>query len=891
MTRTVPFDAVAHLPAPGDNAAIATARLAHGARLALAGGELQLAGDVLEGHRFAVRPVVQGEALLSWGMPFGYATRDLAPGEVLCNLRTLQALRERDVDVALPDAENFRDPSEPFTLDRFPLAPAPALPPADRPLAFDGYRREGGRGVGTRNAVALIGVSSLAASYVRALEARLAPLAAEAALDGGIRAVAHTEGGSLLRPNNAELLLRTLAGFAVHPNVGAALLVEGGSEAIGAAAVERALHERGAPIDALPHATLTLSGDLERDLDRGEAQVRAWIERVAAARRSRVAASELKVALQCGGSDAFSGVSGNPLAAWVAMQLIRAGGAANLAETDELIGAEAYVLRRVRDEVTATRFLATVARFRGWAARHGVSPEGNPSGGNRFRGLYNIALKSLGAAMKRAPEVRLDHVIDYAQTLPGSGFTFMDSPGNDLESIAGQVASGANLIFFVTGNGSITNFPFVPTLKFVTTTPRFELLQSEMDVNAGELLDGEPLDAVGAKALDLTLEVASGRRSAGERAGHAQVQIWRDWPLAAPDGASDPKRPAAAASGLGDERSGAPLASAAATPAPTAATGGSRPAPLALVLPTSLCSGQIGLRAAERLNRRIAGGASRYGRAVSLFHTEGCGAAGGDSERLFIRTLIGYALHPRVGACLFLEHGCEKTHNDFLRARLREAGVDPARFGWASIQRDGGIEATLERIERWFTAREADAAVGASAGGPLRLGLVAEPGIDEGLLRAFADAARAVVAAGGTVVMPQGALLDAPAFAQRLQLVDPTPSLAYAQRALRPGLHVMEAPTAHAVETLAGLGATGVELIAAAVAGPRQAHPLVPVVQVGVGAEAPDLDLVLRGESAAWSERLLTLLDEAATGALTPALLARGYTDFQITRGSLGISV
>src|SRR6185295_12214230 len=132
------------------------------------------------------------------------------------------------------------------------------------------------------------------------------------------------------------------------------------------------------------------------------------------------------------------------------------------------------------------------------------------SGGNMYRGLYNIALKSIGAARKKDPAVRLDYVIEYGQRMEQPGFCFMDSPGNDLESVAGQVAAGCNMIFFTTGNGSITNFPFVPTLKVVTTTKRYQLMPHEMDVNAGAYLDGTSMAELAQQMLDLTVEVASG---------------------------------------------------------------------------------------------------------------------------------------------------------------------------------------------------------------------------------------------------------------------------------------------------------------------------------------------------------------------------------------------
>jgi altronate dehydratase len=163
---------------------------------------------------------------------------------------------------------------------------------------------------------------------------------------------------------------------------------------------------------------------------------------VNAAGRTEEPLSELRIGLQCGGSDAFSGVSANPLVGWVSKEVVRNGGAANLAETDELIGAERYVLKNVRDAETARRFLGAVERFKERVGWHGHTAEDNPSGGNNLRGLYNISIKSIGAARKKDPEVRVDRVIEYAEPMRGGGFFFMDSPGNDLESVAGQVASG-----------------------------------------------------------------------------------------------------------------------------------------------------------------------------------------------------------------------------------------------------------------------------------------------------------------------------------------------------------------------------------------------------------------------------------------------------------------
>src|SRR3712207_1922313 len=174
---------------------------------------------------------------------------------------------------------------------------------------------------------------------------------------------------------------------------------------------------------------MSLGRSFAQDLDRGEEIVRGWLPEVDATGRTEEPLSGLKFALQCGGSDAFSGVSANPLIGWVAKEVIKHGGAAVLAETDELIGAEPYVLNNVKDLQTAKRFLETIERFKELVGWHGHTAEGNPSGGNNYRGLYNISIKSIGAAAKRDPEVRIEHIIEYAERMRGPGYHFMNKIG------------------------------------------------------------------------------------------------------------------------------------------------------------------------------------------------------------------------------------------------------------------------------------------------------------------------------------------------------------------------------------------------------------------------------------------------------------------------------
>src|SRR5215207_6847127 len=782
------FREVGRLPAPGDNVAIATRRIEAGTRVSYEGSEFTVDYTVLEGHRFAVREIPEGEDLLSWGLPFGKAIDDVKPGDYACNEKILRVLRERHgtsprlggdedpegthdqgggrlpggyrkVGLQLPGGPNFRDAElEPYVLKEETFRPGTQVPPYDEPRTFMGYRRGMGRGVGTRNYVVVMGVTSRLTGFVRALEWEMNGVADAYDDIDGIVCVAHTEGGEGRTPNNLDLLLRTLSGFMVNPNVGAVLSLDhGGEEAVTNGMLRSYVEEHGYPIGDIPHEFMSLEGNFRADLERAKSVVRGWLEKVNEAQRTEEPASELKIGLQCGGSDAFSGVSANPLVGWVSREVVRNGGAANLAETDELIGAEHYVLENVKDLETAKRFLETVERFKERAGWHGHTAEDNPSGGNNYRGLYNISIKSIGAARKKDPDVRVDHVIDYAERMGEGGFYFMDSPGNDLESVAGQVAAGASMIFFTTGNGSITNFPFVPTIKVVTTTGRYDLLSKDMDVNAGAYLDGTPMEELGRDMFERTLRAASGEKTVGERAGHSQVSIWRDWKQTSaenlevlrntpePDGEPLPVK-------TGDDDIEFSFEAIQTKRGPVVDQVG-------LVMPTSLCSGQIARRIANRLNEREAtrGKVTRF---VALPHTEGCGVSAGSAERIYSRTVLGHLANPTVRFALLLEHGCEKTHNDYFEKVLRERGLDPARFGWASVQLDGGIESVVEKVEVWFaeTLKDADDLTHESAGlEALRLGLYAAGALPDDAALSLARVTLAVVGGGGTVVVPETA--------------------------------------------------------------------------------------------------------------------------------------
>jgi altronate dehydratase len=565
------------------------------------------------------------------------------------------------------------------------------------------------------------------------------------------------------------------------------------------------------------------------------------------------------------------------------------------------------MMKKVRDLATARALLGAIDRFRTRLSWHGVTPESNPSAGNKYRGLYNITLKSLGAVHKKDPRTRVDHVIDYAEPLSAPGFYFMNSPGNDLEGIAGQVGAGCNLFLFVTGNGSITNFPFVPTLKITTTTRRHQLLVHEMDLNAGRYLDGEPMEALAAEGFELVLATASGQKSRGELAGHSQASLWRNWRqtddshLAAIRARAVPDGRPLAVEGVEPNVRPSPGSQGVGVNALHLFQNGDRfgTERVGLVLPTSMCSAQIARLASERMNEQ--GLAARLGldRFVTLTHTEGCGFGGESMYQLLQRTYRGYATHPNVAAALLLEHGCEKIPNDAMRRQFEGAGLPLNRFGWASVQLDGGIELALAKVGAWFAQTGLTAAPRVSASlGALTVGLLsAAPVAAEGAA-VFARVARAVLAAGGSVLLPEGdPLLAAAGF--RAALLGGTPpraTLAYGQPFTVPGLHLVATDSDHWVENLAGLGGCGAHLFLGLVGDtPQQGHPLLPVLQVAAPgalppASAADVDLVLTGDVGADEAALLGLLLAMAQNEFLPAANAGGFVDFQLSRGLLGVS-
>jgi altronate hydrolase len=459
------------------------------------------AGKVPAGHKAAVRDLETGDLVRKYGQVIGRATRPIRAGEHV-----------HGHNLALPGEESALSSSPP---GRWTLPEPLPGPPADLQRTFLGIPRADGR-FATRNVIAVMGSVSCATSVVRAVAARCAfrlPEGVDAVVPlthpGGCGTASHGRGWEVLR--------RTLLGYARNPNVCGLLLV-------GLACEVNTVHGLLAELDRSqgpPAAALTIqdSGGSLASVEAGERLVHELARSIGKVVRVPAGVEHLVVGLQCGGSDAWSGVSANPVLGSAVDLLVAAGGTAVLAETPEIFGAEHLLAARSITPHVAAALLERVEWWRRYAADNGVALEANPSPGNHEGGITTILEKSLGAISKagRAP---LTAVLDYAEQIPGTGLAFMDTPGYDPVSLTGLIAGGATLICFTTGRGTVLSSRMVPTVKIVSNSTTARQLAHDIDLDcSGCVADGGEVLPWGRRLYDLMLRTASGRRSAGENIG------------------------------------------------------------------------------------------------------------------------------------------------------------------------------------------------------------------------------------------------------------------------------------------------------------------------------------------------------------------------------------
>lgn len=474
-------------------------------------------GDVVDGlsvrdeipamHKVAVREIAKGDKITKYRQPIGIATAAIAPGE---HVHSHNCTMTHSRQEAVPGQRYVR---------------TDLVADADR-ASFAGFRRDDGR-AGTRNYVGVVtsvNCSATVARQVVALAERQGLADRYENVDGFV-AITHSTGcGMQSAGEGFELLRRTLDGYISHPNFGGVLVVGLGCEVMQVSKLTDSKFVRKLGIQAV--------GGTRAAIDEGLKLVEELAEQANRYARKPVPASELTLALQCGGSDAYSGITANPSLGVAADILVRNGGSVILSETPEIYGAEHLLVERASSPDIAKSLIERVDWWRDYAARYGDTLDSNPSPGNLAGGITTILEKSLGAQAKSG-STSLNAVIAYAERLTSKGLNFMDSPGFDPASVTGQVAAGANVICFTTGRGSAFGFKPVPSIKLATNSDLFARMPDDMDINCGTVAENaETVAECGARIFDEILETASGRQTSSEELDYGNNEF-TPWQLGA----------------------------------------------------------------------------------------------------------------------------------------------------------------------------------------------------------------------------------------------------------------------------------------------------------------------------------------------------------------------
>ena len=451
------------------------------------------------GHKMATRAIAKGEPVLKYAQLIGYAASDIAAG---AHVHT-HNLEFRNVEMEYEFSTNLR--------------PVDFVSPEKRDT-FMGYRRANGR-VGTRNFIAVLTSVNCSATAARQIAGYFTPerLAAYPNVDGVAAFVHGTGCGMAGSGDGFDALQRVMWGYARNPNVGGVLMAGLGCEMN---QIDWLIEAHGLTPGPL-FRTMNIQdvGGLKLTVEKGIAAVEAMLPLVNEAHREPCPVSELMVGLQCGGSDAWSGITANPALGYACDLLVAQGGTGVLAETPEIYGAEHLLTARSVDRAVGDRLVGLIRWWEDYTARNLGSMDNNPSPGNKKGGLTTILEKSLGAAAKGGT-TPLTGVYKYGEPVTARGFTFMDSPGYDPASVTGQIASGCNLIAFTTGRGSAFGSKPAPTMKIATNTDMFNRLEGDMDINAGRILsDGASVEDVGREIYAQWLRMASGEQSKSEAQG------------------------------------------------------------------------------------------------------------------------------------------------------------------------------------------------------------------------------------------------------------------------------------------------------------------------------------------------------------------------------------
>lgn len=502
MTYSRDMGDVAELAAPRalrvakeDDVAVALAPLAAGETVTVGNEPILLVDPIAPGHKFALRPIAAGAHVHRYRAPIGVATQAIAPGE---------HVHSHNLKTALDGELNYRF-----------IAPAAARPTDDDAPTFKGYVRANGD-VGTRNELWILPTVGCVGRLGERL-AREGERIGAGRIDG-VHAFNHPFGCSQL---GADLdgTAAILASLAQNPNAGGVLILGLGCES----------NQLDALIERIPLAARdrlrTLRAQSEVDeFAAGTALIEELVAKMATDARSEVPLSALRLGVKCGGSDAMSGLTANPLIGRMADAVTGAGGSAILTEIPEMFGAEGLLLERAENEMVFARLADMINGFKRYFLDHGEPVSENPSPGNVAGGITTLEEKSLGAVQKGGLATVSD-VIGYGERARSPGLTVLEAPGNDAVSTTALAAAGVTLTLFSTGRGTPLGSP-VPTMKIASNSALAQHKPGWIDFDAGRVLH-EGMEVTSDALLRSIVAVASGERACNEVNDERAIGIWK----------------------------------------------------------------------------------------------------------------------------------------------------------------------------------------------------------------------------------------------------------------------------------------------------------------------------------------------------------------------------
>jgi altronate hydrolase len=481
---------------PQDDVLVALRDLQPGETVRSASEELVAQSQVPCGHKMASAPIAAGSVVRKYGWPIGRATRDISRGE---------HVHTHNLSTTLTAHSDYRYTS-----------PAIATDPGQAdPRTFMGYRRRNGR-VGTRNELWVVCTVGCVARTAR----RIADIAAERLRGNvdGVYALTHPLGCSQLGDDLAHTR-RLLASLVAHPNAGGVLVIGLGCENNQLAAML-------GTSEFDPERVRSFNAQAVSDeVEEGVRALEELGELLARDMREPRPLSDLVLGLKCGGSDAFSGLTANPLVGRISTELARAGGTPILTEIPETFGAEQLLMARAVDASVFAAVGALVNDFKHYFTAAGQPVSENPSPGNQAGGITTLEEKSLGAVQK-AGDAPLTQVLRYGERVCRPGLALLEAPGNDAISGTALAAAGATLLLFTTGRGTPLGFP-APTLKISSNSALAQAKSRWIDFDAGTLLTGASMEERTRALLDLIIATASGQPTCAERNGEREVAIWK----------------------------------------------------------------------------------------------------------------------------------------------------------------------------------------------------------------------------------------------------------------------------------------------------------------------------------------------------------------------------